>query len=72
MISGQTRGKITIAGSNIYPILKSMEEEGLIIGKKEETKIRVYTITDEGLKFLGTLKHVMKDFIEVIQEMIDT
>jgi DNA-binding PadR family transcriptional regulator len=72
LVSKNTKGKITIAGSNIYPILKSMEEEGLILGRKEETKKRVYTITDDGLVFLETLKHLMKEFVEVIQEMIDT
>ena len=71
MVSEKTKGKITIAGSNIYPILKSMEKEGLILGKKEETKKRVYTITNDGYQFLDSLKYLMKEFVEVIQEMID-
>lgn len=72
-ISGKTKGKITIAGSNIYPILKKMEERGLILGKKEfESLKRVYTLTGDGREFLVSLKQVMKEFVEIIQEMIDT
>ncbi|MHA2495662.1 MAG: PadR family transcriptional regulator [Candidatus Hodarchaeales archaeon] len=71
-ISEKTKGKITIAGSNIYPILKKIEDDGLIAGKKDEdSKKRVYTLTHDGTEFLASLKHSMKDFIEIIQEMIE-
>jgi DNA-binding PadR family transcriptional regulator len=68
----KTRGKIAISGSNIYPILKKMEVDGLIIGIKDEQSMkRVYSLTDRGEKFLSLLKRSMKDFLGIIQEMID-
>jgi DNA-binding PadR family transcriptional regulator len=69
----KTKGKIAIAGSNIYPILKKMEDTGMILGKKDKDSLkRVYTLTGDGKEFLVSLKQVMKEFVEIIQEMIDT
>lgn len=71
-IVGDTRGKISIAGSNIYPILKKIEDDGLIEGRKdEESRKRVYNLTEEGKEFLELLKESMQEFMEVIQELID-
>jgi PadR family transcriptional regulator PadR len=73
----KTKDKIKIEGSNIYPILKSLEqkegEEGLIIGVKEEdSRKRIYSLTDDGKKFLRSLQLSMDEFIQTIREMIDT
>ncbi len=71
-ISENTKGKITITGSNIYPILKNIEDTGLIIGKKDEvTKKRNYTLTNDGKEFLASLKEAMKEFIQIIQSIVD-
>ncbi|MFX0208798.1 MAG: PadR family transcriptional regulator [Candidatus Hodarchaeota archaeon] len=71
-INENTKGKIMITGSNIYPILKKIEDTGLIIGKKDEvTKKRNYRLTNDGKKFLTSLKGAMKEFIEIIQNIVD-
>ena len=71
-IVGKTKGKITITGSNIYPILKRMEESGLIVGKKDlESSRRIYELTAGGEEFLASLKHTMGEFVGIIQEAIN-
>ena len=68
----KTKNKIKIEGSNIYPILKNLEESGLIIGVKEgDSRKRIYSLTDDGKKFLLSLQFSMKEFVVIIQEMID-
>jgi DNA-binding PadR family transcriptional regulator len=69
----KTKEKIKIEGSNIYPILKNLEENGLIRGVKEgDSRKRIYSLTGDGKKFLVSLQQSMKEFIDIIQEMIDT
>ncbi|MFX0204944.1 MAG: PadR family transcriptional regulator [Candidatus Hodarchaeota archaeon] len=68
----KTKGKIAIAGSNIYPILKKIEDDGFISGKKDEESLkRVYTLTADGKEFLMSLKRAMNEFLEIIQEIMD-
>jgi PadR family transcriptional regulator PadR len=68
----ETKGKIIFGGSKIYPILKKMEDDGLILGKKDENSMkRTYTITDNGEHFLASLKQTMKEFVEIVHKMID-
>ena len=72
-IIGRTKGQIAIAGSNIYPILKKLEDDGLILGQKDkESQKRTYTLTEEGKKFLIPLIQSMKEFTQIVQQMIDT
>ena len=71
-INEKTNGQINIAGSNIYPILKSQEDEGLIEGVREETTGRkIYKLTEEGRIFLELLKTSMKEFCEDILAVVD-
>lgn len=72
-IIGKTKGQIAIAGSNIYPILKNLEELGLILSDKDEkSKKRTYTLTEKGKEFLIPLLQSMKEFSQIVLEMIDT
>ncbi|MFX0173188.1 MAG: PadR family transcriptional regulator [Candidatus Hodarchaeota archaeon] len=72
-IIGRTKGQIAIAGSNIYPILKTLEDNGLILGQKDEkSKKRMYSLTEKGKKFGIPLIQSMKEFTQIVQEMIDT
>ncbi len=72
-IIGRTKGQIAIAGSNIYPILKKLEDDGLILGQKEKnSKNRIYALTEEGKKFIIPLIQSMKEFTQIVQQMIDT
>ena len=71
-ISEKTKGQIIIAGSNIYPILKNQEDEGLIQGiKDEKTGRKLYHLTEEGQEFLKLLKSSMKEFCENILAVVD-
>ncbi|MHA1990874.1 MAG: PadR family transcriptional regulator [Candidatus Hodarchaeales archaeon] len=70
-ISEKTHGKFAIAGSNIYPILKTLEDEGFINHQKDEKdQKKHYSLTNEGKDFLGLLGENMGDFVEIIQDMI--
>ena len=72
-IIGRTKGQIAIAGSNIYPILKTLEDNELILGQKDEkSKKRIYSLTEKGKEFLIPLLQSMKEFTQVVQEMIET
>jgi DNA-binding PadR family transcriptional regulator len=72
-IIGRTKGQIAIAGSNIYPILKTLEKDGLILGQKEEeSKKRMYSLTEKGKEFVIPLLQSMKEFTKIVQEMINT
>jgi DNA-binding PadR family transcriptional regulator len=49
-----------------------MEKMQLIIGKKDkESDKKIYQLTEDGEEFLVSLKQVMKDFVEIIQIMLD-
>jgi DNA-binding PadR family transcriptional regulator len=72
-ISRKTQGKFIIAGANIYPILRTLEDEGYVYYKKdEETQKKFYSLTEDGYKFLDLLAESMKEFIDVVKEMMDT
>lgn len=67
-ISSKTQGKIVIAGSNIYPILKRMEDDGLITGLKEEgSKNTIYSLTNDGKNFLELFSDNISEFLTIIQ-----
>ena len=71
-IKEKTNKKFEIAGPNIYPILTKMEKMGLIKGEQdEESKRKTYTLTEEGKEFLISLKEKMKEFVEVIEIMLE-
>ena len=48
----KTHGMITVEGSNIYPILKKLEEIELISSKKDLSEKRIYSLTEGGKDFL--------------------
>ena len=50
--------------SKIYPILRKMESNGLIVGEwdinENKKRVKYYTITEEGLLILDNIGRVMK------------
>ena len=65
--------KISIAGSNIYPILKNMEDIGLIKSEKDDKTLkRIYSLTEDGKEYLKLLKELLTDFINITQNIMDT
>jgi DNA-binding PadR family transcriptional regulator len=81
-ITERTKGQISIAGSNIYPILKNLVDDGLIQKEKvakptkseDKTKQQfrsIYSLTTDGKELLKELKASLKDFNDIIRELIE-
>jgi DNA-binding PadR family transcriptional regulator len=70
-IPKRTMGMLTMATSNIYPILKSLKDDGLIceIGEKER-KI-MYGLTEQGQTFLEELKVSITEFLTIMLKSFD-
>lgn len=55
--------EMNINSSKIYPILSSMEKNGLIAGEwkvnENNKRVKYYSITDDGLEVLDSIKNVM-------------
>lgn len=53
--------------SKIYPILRKMESNGLIVGEwdinENNKRVKYYTITEEGLLILDNIGRVMKSIL---------
>ena len=70
-IPKRTMGMLTMATSNIYPILKSLKDDGLIreIGEKER-KI-MFGLTKQGQTFLEELKVSVIEFLTIMLKNFD-
>lgn len=66
-----TNGEISIAGSNIYPMLAKLEDDKLIISQQDENERKFYKLTDSGREFLKQLGNTMKEFNKTMIELID-
>lgn len=64
-----TDGHIVIAGSNIYPLLRGLVDEGLI-ERFEKNGQKMYKITLDGAKFLEKLHESLYDFLGAMQRFI--
>ena len=81
-ISARTKGQILIAGSNIYPILKNLQDDGLILGQRSNQLAEgdlgkskgptrtIYSLTELGKEVLNDLRKSMTDFITIIRPFI--
>lgn len=61
-----THHYISIAPSNIYPMLRHLVEDGLIISEHDEKDRKYYVLTQHGKEFLKELDTVIKEFLRVI------
>lgn len=62
-----TDGMISIATTNIYPILKDLTDAGLVTRTEEqETERTYYQITEEGRNFLVEVQKSMEHFFQII------
>lgn len=64
-----TNGEISIAGSNIYPMLAKLEEDKLIVSHLDESERKFYKLTESGEQFLRQLGKSIKDFNETMLEL---
>ncbi|MFX1514866.1 MAG: PadR family transcriptional regulator [Promethearchaeota archaeon] len=64
-----TNGEISIAGSNIYPMLSSLVEDDLIEPQEDESERKFYKLTERGEKFLELLGKSIKEFNEIMLDL---
>lgn len=78
-ISSESNAVKGVHSSTIYPILHSLERDGLIKSSQEfngKHKVKMYEITDEGRKMLRSIKYFMHQkpenlkFISFFDDMI--
>ncbi|MFX0152603.1 MAG: PadR family transcriptional regulator [Candidatus Hodarchaeota archaeon] len=67
-IPKRTQGMLTMASSNIYPILKDLKDEGLIQIIEEKERKVMYGLTKEGQTFLTELQGSLTKFLIVMLE----
>ncbi|MFX1250073.1 MAG: PadR family transcriptional regulator [Promethearchaeota archaeon] len=65
-IPERTMGLLTMATSNIYPILKSLKDEGLIVEIEEKERKVLYSLTKQGQGFLEELKTSLTKFLTIM------
>ena len=77
-----TKGQIVITGSNIYPILKDLVDEGLVDRKKvikpsksgdnaKKQYRSVYSLTKDGKDLIVDLTQSLKEFVDIITVFIE-
>ncbi len=70
-ISEKTFGQLTIAPSNIYPILKELVNEGLIDEKGVKARRIIYRINQHGKAFFEDISNHMCEFLLAMQKNFD-
>jgi len=70
-IPKRTLGMLTMATSNIYPILKSLKDEELIYEIGEKEKKIMYGLTEKGQSFLKELKVSITEFLTIMLKNFD-
>ena len=65
-IPKRTMGMLTTATSNIYPILKSLKDEGLICEKEVIDRKIMYGLTEKGEAYLEELKVSITEFLTIM------
>ena len=70
-IPKRTLGMLTMATSNIYPILKSLKDEKLICEIGERERKIMYGLTEQGQSFLKELKVSITEFLTIMLKNFD-
>ena len=65
-ISQKTMGMLNVATSNIYPLLKDLKDDGLILEIEEQERKIMYQLTEEGFKFLNELRESIINFLAMM------
>jgi len=72
LISQRTGGMLTIATSNIYPILKSLKDENLIKEIDEQDRKIIYGLTNTGQEFLIEISSSITKFLTILSQNFKT
>lgn len=73
-IAGMTEGVLSVNPNTMYPLLRRLEDEGLIEGQWEHPERRTrrfYSLTDEGRAEYARLETEVRPFLESVQRSID-
>ena len=70
-ITKLTSGLISIAGSNIYPMLAQLEKDNLIVSQQDKENRKFYKISTNGKDFLKRLDMSIKKFTEMMLNFAD-
>ncbi|MHA1542667.1 MAG: PadR family transcriptional regulator, partial [Candidatus Hodarchaeales archaeon] len=62
-IPKRTMGMLTMATSNIYPILKSLKDDDLVCEVGEKKRKIMYSLTKHGESFLEEIKVSIGEFL---------
>ena len=65
-ISQKSMGMLNVATSNIYPLLKDLKDDGLILEIEEQERKIMYQLTEEGLNFLNELRESILNFLTML------
>lgn len=71
-IGDKTNGNWLPSTGGIYPLLKKLEKNNLVIGKWDDPKKKIqkiYKLTEEGIKELDSKKELLKEKIEEALEV---
>jgi DNA-binding PadR family transcriptional regulator len=71
-IGDKTNGNWIPSTGGIYPLLKKLEKNNLVIGKWDDPKKKIqkiYKLTEEGIKELDSKKELLKEKIEEALEV---
>jgi len=73
-IAGMTEGVLSVNPNTMYPLLRRLEERGLIAGQWEHPERRTrrfYSITEEGQEEYKRLMEDVRPFLESVARSID-
>jgi len=73
-IAGMTEGVLSVNPNTMYPLLRRLEDEGLIEGQWEHPERRTrrfYSLTGEGRAEYRRLETEVRPFLESVQRSID-
>ncbi|MHA2203429.1 MAG: PadR family transcriptional regulator [Candidatus Hodarchaeales archaeon] len=70
-IPKRTMGMLTMATSNIYPILKTLKDDGLICEMSVKERKIMYGLTEQGKFFLKELKVSITEFMTIMLKNFD-
>jgi len=73
-IAGMTEGVLSVNPNTMYPLLRRLEDEGLIEGQWEHPERRTrrfYSLTEEGRAEYRRLETEVRPFLESVQRSID-
>ncbi len=74
LIESRSRGRIAFRIGSLYPILRRLEDRGLIRGrwveKPGEHRRRFYRLTPEGRGFLAEQRSLWEQFVATINQVV--